>query len=370
MGNIKVLSEEYQNIQGVAVKKLKVRSADFTNLKDEGLKAVVEEVKPIELPKEEVRIEEVKPVVKEEKVEVKEQMPSYFSRYTAKEEPKYNIDETALKERIAEKYKDKKEETKSVVPKKPEITEDDFEKLLSTPITIMKDKQDMISKIYSEKQAKYRSRQSEHARLADLFQKLSTEEQVAKNSKEAIEKRLVSMQNEDLFPYLAQVSNEDNAIVEAGSILDEALKNYFNVNQVVLKETISKIEKIGTEKSRIDKTSEKVRAEIIELSEELNKYMKDSAPLLKEMIRIDAQYKDAEKETDKVIKDEYDSLVKEDPVVGLVDNYNNDSNAIIGPEPVMPNAFENFKRVTAVQGINDYGQSDFDNSMNSISRGL
>lgn len=361
MGNIKVLKDNYVNIQGVAVKKLKVRAADFENLQSEGLKVEVEveEVKAIE-PEE---VEEVKPEpVKEEKHE--EEMPSYFSGYDSKEK-EYNFDENELKERIAGNYKnlanfDKKEEKKSVVPKKPEITVEEFERLLNADILIMTDKQEMISKLYSEKQTKLNNAKLEQSKLTDIFQKLIKEEQVAKTQKESIEKRLTQMQKEELFPYLAQVSEEDNAIREAAGLLDEALKNYFNVNQVVLKELIAKIERLGNEKSRIDKSSEQVRGDIIRLSDELRKCIKDSTPLLKEMIKIDAQFKDAQKETDKVIKDEYEALVKEETVAPVMEE-----EPVMAPEPeiptVVPNAFENFRKVTAVHGINDsvMGINDF-----------
>ena len=372
MENVKVLKDEYINIQGVAVKKLKVRAADFQNLRLEGSKAKVE-IEEIKEVKPEV-IEEVKPEpVKEEFHE--EQAPSYFSGYDFKEK-EVDFDETELKERIAGNYKnlahfDKKEEKKSVVPKKPEITEEEFEKLLNTNISIMTDKQEMISKLYNEKQTKYKNAKLEQSKLADIFQKLIKEEQVAKSQKDSIEKRLTQMQKEELFPYLAQVPDEDPAIGEAAGLLDEALKNYFNVNQVILKELISKLERLDSEKNRVDKTSEKVRGEILKLSDELRKCMKDSTPLLREMIKIDAQFKDAEKETDKIIKDEYDALVKEETVTSntFVDT------PVMATEPeiptVVPNAFENFKKVTAVHelndstmGINDFFEGNMENQNN------
>lgn len=365
MNNVTVIKDEHTNIQEVAVKKIKLKGDDFKNLQLEGEKYEVE--KSVEVKEEVVEEKkEIEPV--KEKIEVKEkEVPSYVPNYND-DSKDYVIDEEKLKEKIAGNYgnlvsHDKKVEKKPEEEKPKKISEVEFEKLLQTSLTIMSPKMKMFEKVYNEKHDRLTKAKAEQSRLADLFQKLSGEEQVAKSLKETIEKRLELMNKKELFAYLDGKSGEDNSIVEAASLVDEALKNYFNVNKGSLKELIGKLEQLDSQKKKIDNEEKQVRSEISAASTDLNKYMTASEPLLNEMIKIDSQYQDAEKETDKAIKQEYEALVDEEKIGEEVQ-----VNSLETEEQVsVSNAMENFKKVTAVTSNGEMiiGNNNQEEIMNS-----
>lgn len=365
MNNVTVIKDEHTNIQEVAAKKIKLKGDDFKNLQLEGEKYEVE--KSVEVEKE-VVVEEKKEIepVKEEKIEVKEkEVPSYVPHYND-DSKDYEIDEEKLKQKIAGNYgnlvsHDKKVEKKPEVEKPKKITEGEYEKLLQSNLTIMSPKLKMFEKVYVGKHDRLTKAKAEQSRLADLFQKLSGEEQVAKSLKETIEKRLEQMNRKELFTYLDGKSGEDTSIVEAASLVDEALKNYFNVNKGSLKELNGKLEQLDNQKKKIDSEEKQVRAEISAASNDLNKYMTSSEPLLLEIIKIDSQYQDAEKETDKAIKDEYNALIDEEGIGEEVQVNSLET----GEQVSVSNAMENFKKVTAVTSNGDKILGDnFENQMN------
>lgn len=355
MSNFTLKRGELKNIQGVAVKKLKLKATDFENLKLEGEKLFVTEPVIEEKSNEFEKFVQtekeldIRPIVEEEKHE--ESVPSFLSKDDKSE--KYSFDEVALKEKIAGKYGnlanlDKKEDKKTE-PEEHKITEAEFEKLLSTDAVIMKDKIDKFRQVFNEKQNKLKQDKLDDAKYADSFQKTSNEEQVAKADREVKKKRTSEMKNAANFTYLEIGKDEDSRIVEAVRVADEALKNLYNVNQIVSKELDAKIEQYQNDKKEINRASEKIRFEIRKDAEDLNKFMKEKAPILEDIISVNAKYKDAEAESEKAIRDEYEALtkVKETSVNQVEQN-------IVSDQPVqIPNAMENFKKVTAVQGMND-----------------
>lgn len=355
MSNFTLKREELKNIQGVAVKKLKLKATDFENLKLEGEKLFVTEPVIEEKSNEFEKFVQtekeldIRPIVEEPKQE--ESVPSFLSKDDKNE--KYSFDEVALKEKIAGKYGnlanlDKKEDKKTE-PEEHKITEAEFEKLLSTDAVIMKDKIDKFRQVFNEKQNKLKQDKLDDAKYADSFQKTSNEEQVAKADREVKKKRTSEMKNATNFTYLEIGKDEDSRIVEAVRVADEALKNLYNVNQIVSKELDAKIEQYQNDKKEINRASEKIRLEIRKDAEDLNKFMKEKAPILEDIISVNAKYKDAEAESEKAIRDEYEALTKLKET-----NVNQVEQNVVLEQPVqMPNAMENFKKVTAVQGMND-----------------
>ena len=239
MGNVTVVSDEYTNIQGVAVKKIKVTAPNLSAIVEEGKESrtVVEpkvEEKVVEEPKAPV-IEEVKPQVVEEPKH--EEMPLYMNSREYK--PKdLDFDETAIKEKIAENYKnlaniDKKTEAKLDPVQKLNLNEkiSRFERLLSTDVIIMQDKMDMFRKVFDEKNGKVQEAKSEQTKFADAFIKAKNDEQAARVDKEVKEARTKQMNNKDHFGYLTVGENEVGEVVEAIRYVNESLKNLYNVNQ-------------------------------------------------------------------------------------------------------------------------------------------
>ena len=357
MSNVTVTSDEYTNIQGVAVKKIKLTGKNLNTLMNEG-KKVRAQVK-MEFPKEveELKnIEKVKPeLVEEPKHE--EDIPLYLHN----RESKLEFDETALKERVAENYKnlanfETKSEKKPELVQKPNLNEkiSRFERLLNTDVIIMQDKMDMFRKVFDEKQLKLKNAKQEQARYADSYRKMTNDEQAAKVDKELKEDRIKKMNNKDHFAYLTIGDNESGEVVEAISMVNESLKNLYNVNQVMYKEIVSKIEKYEFDKKEINKASERVGVEIHKYIDELNEFVDEKAPLLEEIIRIDNQYKDAQKESDRAIKDEYDAITEvENERVGINLNIPGEINqAIEQTQNNIPNLniFENFRRAASEGG--------------------
>ena len=370
MNNVTVVTDEYTNIQGVGAKKIKLTKPNLNTLFSEAKKAVPE-VKPM-IEEEPVKeIEEVKPVVEEKTID---EMPIHF--YGAETKPEYGFDEKALKEKVAENYKnlanfERKEERKVDIAPKAKITEKDFEKLLSTEVMIMDDKMNKFRQVFVEKQNTLKNAKLDQARYADSFQKVSNEQQIAKADSELKKKRIIEMKNAEHFVYLEVGKDEDERMIEAVRLADNALKNLYNVNQVIYKESIAKIEQCENDKNMINKESEKVRNEIRKASEDLNKFMENNEPLIMEIIKINEKYKDAEVETEKAIKDEYDALTKErNAEVGVNLNIPVENTPV--SEPVQNevnnipniNIFENF-RLAASEGGNEAAVGINDALMNS-----
>ena len=367
MSNVTVVSDEYTNIQEVAVKKIKVTKPNLGTMLDEGKNSRVAAPK-VEEPVKVQEIEEVKPKVVEEPKN--EEMPLYMNSREYK--PKdIGFDETAIKEKIAENYKnlanfDKKPETKIEPVQKLNLNDKiaKFEKLLSTDVIIMQDKIEMFRKVFNEKNGKVQDAKAEQAKYADAFIKAKNEEQTARADKEVKETRTKQMNNKDHFVYLTVGENEDGEIVEAIRYVNESLKNLYNINQNLYKEAVAKIEKCEADKKEINKASEKVGTEIHKYVAELSKFIDDKTPLLEEIIKVNNQYKTMQKESDKAIKDEYEAITEEENAkIGI--NLNTESQDVVPNINQGMNAFENFKQA-ASEGGNEAAVGTYDNFMNDF----
>ena len=362
---VTLYDEEYKNIQSLPDKKIKVQSPKFKSLIMKGQKVRVANLRKPELEPQEVTLkapEEVKPVV-DEPIKHFDEEPMHF--YGADLKSEFNFDGNAIKEKIAENYKktpdfNKKEERKIDIAPKAKVSEKDFERLLSTEVVIMDDKMEKFRQVFAEKQTKLKEAKEDQARYADSFQKVSNEQQVAKADSETKKKRIAEMKKAENFAYLEIGKDEDDRMAEAIRLADNALKNLYNVNQIIYKEAIAKIEQCENDKNMINTASEKVRAEIRKASDDLNKFMENNEPLIKEIIKINEKYKDAEVETENAIKDEYDALTKErNASVGINLNIPEVAETPVN-EPVQPevnnipnvNPFENF-RLAASEGGNE-----------------
>ena len=371
MSNVTIVNDEYTNIQGVAVKKIKVTRPNLNSILDESkasrVNVVVEQPKEVEFEK---KVEEVKPEVVQD-VKPVEEAPTYLNDHDSKTK-EYNIDETALKERVAENYKnlanfDRRLEKKSEPVQKPNLNEKvaNFEKLLATDVIIMQDKMDMFRKVFDEKQAKLTNAKQEQARFADSYRKTSNEEQNAKADKEVKENRTRIMNNKDHFTYLTIGENENGQIVEAISAVNESLKNLYNVNQSLYKEIIARIEKYEFDKKEINKASEKAGSEIHRYAAELSRFIDEKTPLLEDIIEVDNQYKDAQKESDRAIKDEYDAITEEENAkVGINLTIPTEQEPVRDLNQAM-SIFENFRRAASEGGdeavdINENFMNDYD----------
>ncbi len=371
MSNVTIVNDEYTNIQGVAVKKIKVTRPNLNSILDESkasrVNVVVEQPKEVEFEK---KVEEVKPEVVQD-VKPVEEAPTYLNDHDSKTK-EYNIDETALKERVAENYKnlanfDRRLEKKSEPVQKPNLNEKvaNFEKLLATDVVIMQDKMDMFRKVFDEKQAKLTNAKQEQARFADSYRKTSNEEQNAKADKEVKENRTRIMNNKDHFTYLTIGENESGQIVEAISAVNESLKNLYNVNQSLYKEIIARIEKYEFDKKEINKASEKAGSEIHKYAAELSRFIDEKTPLLEDIIKVDNQYKDAQKESDRAIKDEYDAITEEENAkVGINLTIPTEQEPVRDLNQAM-SIFENFRRAASEGGdeavdINENFMNDYD----------
>lgn len=376
---VTLYDEEYDNIQSLPDKKIKVQSPKFKSLVMKGQKVRVANLRKPELEPQEVTLkapEEIKPVV-EEPIKHFEEEPMHF--YGADLKSKFDFDENAIKEKVAENYKKtvditKREERKLDIAPKAKINEKDFERLLSTEVAIMDDKMEKFRQVFAEKQSKLKEAKEDQARYADSFQKVSNEQQVARADSETKKKRIVEMKKAENFAYLEIGKDEDDRMAEAIRLADNALKNLYNVNQVIYKEALAKIEQCENDKNMINTESEKVRAEIRKASDDLNKFMENNEPLIKEIIKINEKYKDAEVETEKAIKDEYDALTKErNTNIGINLNIPETVETPVN-EPIhneinnMPNInpFENFRLAAseggneAAVGINDVFNNNYE----------
>lgn len=371
MSNVTIVNDEYTNIQGVAVKKIKVTRPNLNSILDESrasrVDSVVEPPKEVEFDK---KVEEIKPEVVKD-VKPVEETPTYLNDHDSKTK-EYNIDEIALKERVAENYKnlanfDRKPEKKPEPVQKPNLNEKiaKFEKLLATDVVIMQDKMDMFRKVFDEKQAKLTNAKQEQARFADSYRKTSNEEQNAKADKEVKENRTRIMNNKDHFTYLTIGENENGQIVEAISAVNESLKNLYNVNQSLYKEIIARIEKYEFDKKEINKASEKAGSEIHKYAAELSRFIDEKTPLLEDIIEVDSQYKDAQKESDRAIKDEYDAITEEENAkVGINLTIPTEQEPVRDLNQAM-SIFENFRRAASEGGdeavdINENFMNDYD----------
>ncbi len=368
MSNVTVVSDEYTNIQEVAVKKIKVTKPNLGTMMDEGKNSRAAAAPKVEEPVKVQEIEEVKPKVVEEPKN--EEMPLYMNSREYK--PKdIGFDETAIKEKIAENYKnlanfDKKPETKIEPVQKLNLNEKiaKFEKLLGADVIIMQDKMEMFRKVFNEKNGKVQDAKAEQAKYADAFIKAKNEEQTARTDKEVKEARTKQMNNKDHFVYLTVGENEAGEVVEAIRYVNESLKNLYNINQNLYKEAVAKIEKCEADKKEINKASEKAGTEIHKYVAELSKFIDDKTPLLEEIIKVNNQYKTMQKESDKAIKDEYEAITEEENAkIGI--NLNTEPQDVIPNINPEMNAFENFSQA-ASEGGNEAAVGTYDNFMNDF----
>lgn len=355
MNNVKVITDEYVNIQGINVKKIKLAAHNLEILKrtkPDVERPIIEEKKPIS---------EIKPITAQNNVR-EEKVPSYLNNYENK------VNEREIKTRLEEKYgnhvkaerKEEKRET-SVVVEKPKITETDFEKLLSSNVVIMEDKMEKFREVFKEKQTKLKEARLEQTKLADSFQRTSSDEQLAKTDNEFKKKRTAEMKKAEHFTYLEIGKDEDDRMIEAVRIADEALKNLYNVNQIIYKETSARIEQYENDKQIINQESEKVRGQIHSLSEELNKFMENNVSLINEIIKINEKYKNAEAESERAIGDEYDALTRDkETKVGVDSEVINNENVSYAP-----NIFDNYRQ----QGSNNQVNNDAFSMNNSYFEG-
>lgn len=368
MSKVTAINDEYTDIQEVAVKKIKLPKGNLDNLIDEGKKSRIAAAPKVEKPVKVQEIEEVRPKVVEEPKH--EEMPLYMNSHEYK--PKdIEFDETAIKEKIAENYKnlanfDKKTEAKMEPVQKPNLNDKiaQFEKLLGTDVIIMQDKMDMFRKVFNEKNGKVQDAKAEQAKYADAFIKAKNEEQAARADKEVKEARTKQMNNKDHFVYLTVGENEVGEVVEAIRYVNEALKNLYNINQNLYKEAIARIEKCESDKKEINQSSEKAGNEIHKYVAELSRFIDEKTPLLEEIIKVNNQYKTMQKESDKAIKDEYEAITEEENAkIGI--SLNNGSQDVIPNINPGMNAFENFRQA-ASEGGNEAAVGTYDNFMNDF----
>lgn len=368
MSKVTAINDEYTDIQEVAVKKIKLPKGNLDNLIDEGKKSRIAATPKVEKPVKVQEIEEVRPKVVEEPKH--EEMPLYMNSHEYK--PKdIEFDETAIKEKIAENYKnlanfDKKTEAKMEPVQKPNLNDKiaQFEKLLGTDVIIMQDKMDMFRKVFNEKNGKVQDAKAEQAKYADAFIKAKNEEQAARADKEVKEARTKQMNNKDHFVYLTVGENEAGEVVEAIRYVNEALKNLYNINQNLYKEAIARIEKCESDKKEINQSSEKAGNEIHKYVAELSRFIDEKTPLLEEIIKVNNQYKTMQKESDKAIKDEYEAITEEENAkIGI--SLNNGSQDVIPNINPGMNAFENFRQA-ASEGGNEAAVGTYDNFMNDF----
>lgn len=355
-----MINEEYKvidsKIEKSAIEEQEAHKIKVSATKLKKIHRFMIDISPYNLnnSKEEVKFEDK---IEVEKVKGTKEQDLPFGNFeehkTVFNDHKPDFDEQEIKARIAGNYKnlakfENKEEKKQTEEKINKVTEADFEKLLTTNLTIMSDKINMFNKVYNEKKAKLKDAKLERDRLSDSFQKLSSKEQEAKASKEAISKRTEMMRNKKLFEYL-ETSDEDRAIIDAAELANESLQNYYQLNMEKFESLNTTIEQIQAEKEGINDLEKKVRLEIEQSSKDLSKYMNENAPLLEKIIKLDNQYNDTEKEMS-LVKNEYEKVIKEEQEVNPVqiNPVVNEANYMQPNAVIMPNAMENFKKVTAV----------------------
>lgn len=369
MSNETIVYGNYENIQGVRDgKKIKVPDAKIVNIRKAAKTVKAPEINEvIAEPKEVVtKVEEKAPEVVEEPR--KEEMPLYMNSINnMNNEPQkpqsFEFDGNAIKEKVGENYKnlanfDKKMENKTDAVQKLNLNDKivKFEKLLDSDVIIMQDKIEMVKKIYDRIKGKLQSAKEEQAKCAEAYRTATKEVEAAKFDIEIKKKRTEEMNRKDCFSYLTVGENEVGEIVKAIRDVNESLKGLYNVNQSLYKDAAAKIEKYESDKKEINKSSEKVGSEIHKYVEELTKFINEKTPLLEEIIKVNNQYKTMEKESDKLIKDEYEELTREESKeIGI--------NLNTGNQDVIPNIntatmndiFENFGnfRQAASEGGNE-----------------
>ena len=131
MSNVTIVSDEYTNIQGVAVKKIKLTEPNLKSMFEEAKKAVPQ-VKPVV---EEVAVKE--PVVEPEpvkpepiKVEPKEKEPLYFNEEPKKDE-EFEKKISEMKQETGEHYKNLGNFKIKEERKEPQVTIETYNDLYS-----------------------------------------------------------------------------------------------------------------------------------------------------------------------------------------------------------------------------------------------
>ena len=379
MSNVTVYSEDYENIQGVAVKKIKVTAPNLKTLLEEGKKSRVVVEPKVEEPKvSEPEVEEVKPrVVEEIKPQMPEEMPLYMNSREAKKD--FEFDETALKEKVAENYKNlanynKIPEKKTDSVQKLDLDEkiNKIKKMLSTSITIMADKKEMIEKVFNVKSKALQDAKAKKSECADEYRRVSDKEQKSKNNKKTIEDRLRFMNDKKNFLYLTIGESEDNEMVSAISGTNESLKYLYNINQKHLKLSNEKIDECENRKKEINKASEEIGLEIAKAIDELSKFIDEAVVILENIIRVNNQYEEAVNKSE-VIANEYNAIAEEENAkVGI--NINTESQDVIPNINQSMNVFENFRQAAseggneAAVGINDSFMNSFEQELNMYGR--
>lgn len=327
MDNITIVNSELYNITGIGVKKIKLDGTKLMTIREKGvLKKPVVAKERIEVtnPAEE---EITNPVMdfspKMEEVEAKS---SFLYSGNAKKD-EYEIDDEVINAKVSRNYggyrEDLKPEKKSIeeTSEKPNrISESEFEKLLSVEIvnSEMKEQIVMYKNLYTQKQNSIKELKAKQAKVADSFQKTSSEDQAAKNDNDYKKNRINEMKKPENFKYLEVGASEDKRIVDAIRQVDEALKNLLNTNIKIYNETKTKIEQYANDKIELEKNSSKIREEIKKQTEDLNGFMLKSAPLIIEIIEADKIYKKS-KEAGQKIEREYekDYYTKETPAFNI-----------------------------------------------------
>ena len=342
--DIRVYSEEYRNVTVINAKKIKLKGADLEKVASQKPSFTVP-VKPSPV--------DVKP---EKPVETEK--PSFVYGSEIGKMP-YELNEEKIKAKVAGNYGGYKEtikhEHKDVEVEKPKVvTEKEFEDLLNTPVTIMKDEMEMYKAVYDQKKARLNEEKAKQVRLADTFQKISNEDQSAKSDNEGRKNRTAEMKKSDNFQYLEIGANEDPRVIEAIQQVDEALKNLLNTNLTVYNETEAKIKQYAEAKIDIDKESEKVRDTIKKLTESRYSFFAKHTPTIRNIIEVSKSYTATEAASKKAIQDEYEEVARdariEEPVIQTRDNsgienneiginYVNPNQSVVNIEPYL-NSFE------------------------------
>ena len=325
MDNITIVNSELYNITGIGVKKIKLDGNKLMTIKEKGVLK-----KPV-VTKERIKLtnpveEEITNPVMDFSPEIEEAKSSFlYSGNNKKDE--YEIDDEVINAKVSRNYGGYREELKpekrniEEPSEKPNrISESEFEKLLSVEIvnSEMKEQIVMYKNLYTQKQNSIKELKAKQAKVADSFQKTSSEDQAAKNDNDYKKNRINEMKKPENFKYLEVGASEDKRIVDAIRQVDEALKNLLNTNIKIYNETKAKIEQYANDKIELEKNSSKIREEIKKQTEDLNGFMLKSAPLIIEIIEADKIYKKS-KEAGQKIEREYekDYYTKETPVFNI-----------------------------------------------------
>lgn len=348
MDKVKVINDEYTNIQGVGAKKIKLTKSNLISLYEEAKKAINIDIKPIDFeeeikPKE--KVESIKTMF-EENPKPLEETPAYFHNEDKKDNDKA-LDETIsnMKQEMEGSYKNlgnfkiKDTESKKETPVTMEAVKDLLNKVKDS--TIMVQEINEIAIVIENYEAKLNDCKRKKVTLSNLNNDVVKCERIVEEDKKHKEERIKEMKNASLFEYLKVGQNElENQLKIDGHALrnfsdidiagdlenlrranenivmniegtNSTLQNTFSANQNALKVAAGILNEFNNIKRAIDDESKQVSEKMNKYAKELNDFNANAVNVLKNIYNINKQVQVTKQESEKAVSNKFAELENE-----------------------------------------------------------